>query len=130
MVCSSGLDTDQIVCDLIRTVSHDRGRGYSNRFTLCRGCALYPHYGAPGLILPFGWTGAAPTKLVYCLALLRSHRQSYPPRVMSWVAPVSPCDTCHRRGQTKLSQTGTWYHITKLGSQDYRHLLGQGSTHA
>jgi hypothetical protein len=23
---------------------HDRGLGYSNRFTLCRGCTLYPHH--------------------------------------------------------------------------------------
>ena len=23
---------------------HNRGHGYSNRFTLCRGCTLYPHH--------------------------------------------------------------------------------------
>ena len=27
---------------------HDRGHGYSNRFTLCRGCTLYPHH--PGTL--------------------------------------------------------------------------------
>ena len=26
--------------------------------TLCRGSALYPHYGTPGLAFPFGWTKA------------------------------------------------------------------------
>jgi hypothetical protein len=25
---------------------HDHGRGYSNSFTLCRGCTLYPHHSA------------------------------------------------------------------------------------
>jgi hypothetical protein len=28
---------------VISTTVHDRGRGYSNSFTLCRGCTLYPH---------------------------------------------------------------------------------------
>jgi hypothetical protein len=28
---------------VISTTVHDRGCGYSNSFTLCRGCTLYPH---------------------------------------------------------------------------------------
>jgi hypothetical protein len=29
---------------VIFTTVHDQGLGYSNRFTLCRGCTLYPHH--------------------------------------------------------------------------------------
>src|SRR3990170_1730432 len=76
-------------------------------FTLCRGCALYPHHGAPDLVIPFGWTSIAPTKPACPVTLPSYHRQSSSPGVKPWVAPVSPHDTCHHRGQTKLSQMGT-----------------------
>ena len=34
--------------------------------TLCRGSALYPHYGTHGLALPFGWTNSVLTKPFHC----------------------------------------------------------------
>ena len=37
--------------------------------TLCRGSALYPHYGTPGLAFPFGWTKAFRRKPSLCHAL-------------------------------------------------------------
>lgn len=39
------------------------------------------------------------------MTLTSYHRHSSSPQVLPWVA-LCPHDTCHRRGQTKLSQTG------------------------
>ena len=113
------ISVDQIVWPSTNCVQY-RGRGYSNRFLHSAEVAHFTHT-----------MDIRPTKLVYLMTLLPYHRHT--PRVMSWVSPVSPHDTCHL--VAKLSQTGTLGPpsgsvIKQLGSQDYRRLPDQGSTHA
>ena len=60
--------------------------------TLCRGRALYPHYGTHGLALPFGWTNGVPSKLIYCHDTL----PATPPQIPNGLVlggPVSTKDT-------------------------------------
>ena len=45
---------------------------------------LYPHYGTPGLALPFRCTNGVPTKLSYCHDTLPATPTQQPLRVQSW----------------------------------------------
>src|SRR3954465_11174877 len=67
---------------------HNQGRGYSNRFSLCIVCALYPHYGA------------------------------LPPSSTLELVPQEPRNSYHRSGlgliQRDRSTTGLPYRITDM----------------
>ena len=67
--------------------------------TLCRGSALYPHYGTPGLAFPFGWTKAFRRNPPFVMALSRPLRLS-PHRASPGWPHVYQRHNDHRRGQT------------------------------
>ena len=105
-----------------------RGLGYSNRFNTLQRLRTLPTLWSTDLVIPFGWTSIAPTKLVWPVTLPSYHRQSHSllesspgwPRALwhlppSWLTTVPNGDA----GKTTL-----------LGSQGYRRLPDQGSMHA
>ena len=92
--------------------------------TLCRGSALYPHYGTLAShsysgrpkhsdeTLPLSWHSPG-------------HFDQLPLRARSWVAPCLP-KTPMATVVEKRSQTGTRYHNNKTSTQGYVCLPGQG----
>lgn len=82
-----------------------RGLGYSNRFDTLQRLHTLPTLWSTDLMIPFGWTSIAPTKLSWPVTLSSYHREPLSYGVLPWVA-LCPQNTCHHRGQTKLSQPG------------------------
>ena len=80
--------------DQVRTVSHDRGLGYSNRLWLCRVCARYPHHGVlpspstPELVPQDPWNSSRRSELDFS-------NETCLPRNLPTVSPTSclgyPC---------------------------------------
>ena len=85
---------------------HDRGHGYSNRCTLCRGCALYPHQTVipPCLprpvIRPYAGVRITRSKLSTMSALVkRTPDRFIPPGTVCSSRPLVSLGTPHRHGR-------------------------------
>ena len=92
--------------------------------TLCRGSALYPHYGIPGLVLPFGWTKVLRRNPPF---VMHSPGHSNPnlQRAGPGWPRVYQRHPDHRGGQNSPTR-GLGTIISSTSTQDYVCLPGQG----